>query len=158
MSLSTKGQTRAEILQLLPATVQRFVNRVTLFQSSVAERLGINPIDLFALFLLRSGESKKPSELARALQVPSGTATKIVDRLEQRGIVIRSHDPSDRRGIILNVVPERIALIEEMYAGMAEHLNAVVQSASDGQLRFLLEFLNSSSEAAAEEQQQPHRV
>lgn len=150
--MSSKGQTRREIVRELTGAVQQFVNRVTLFQSSIAERLRLNPVDLFALFILQKGEATKPSELSRALRVPSGTATKIIDRLEKGGFVVRSRSLSDRRGVLLRLVPDRIASIELMYRGMGEHFNAFIASASDRDLRFLLDFLNSSSEAAIREQ------
>jgi DNA-binding MarR family transcriptional regulator len=150
--LSRKVQTRREIVGKLAGAVQQFVNRVTLFQSSIAERLQLNPVDLFALFILQKGEATKPSELARALRVPSGTATKIVDRLEKGGFVVRSRSLTDRRGVLLRLVPERIASIELMYQGMGEHFNSFIARASERELRFLLDFLNSSSEAAIREQ------
>ncbi len=155
--MSSKAQHRREIVRLLTSAVQQFVNQVTLFQSSIAERLQLNPIDLFALYILQKGEATKPSELARALRVPSGTATKIVDRLEKGGFVARSRSLSDRRGVALHLVSERIASIEGMYRGMAEHFNSFIGAASEAELRFLLDFLNSSSEVASREQRDAPR-
>jgi DNA-binding MarR family transcriptional regulator len=147
-AMSRISKTRSRILQSLPRAVQYFVNRTSLFQAAVAERLNLNLVDLFALLVLNSGEATKPSELARLLEVPSGTASKILDRLERGGFVARSHDMEDRRGILLRVVPERIADVQSLYKSMSEYFGSIVAQASDKELRFLLSFLDSGSEAS----------
>ena len=47
-----------------------------------------------------------PGRLLRETLVTSGTMTNRVDRLAARGFVVRSPDPSDRRGVIVRLTPE----------------------------------------------------
>jgi DNA-binding MarR family transcriptional regulator len=51
--------------------------------------------------LRRSGEpyALSPGQLGTETLVTSGTMTNRIDRLEQRGLVQRQPDPSDRRGV-----------------------------------------------------------
>ncbi len=47
-----------------------------------------------------------PGRLLRETLVTSGTMTNRVDRLAARGLVERSPDPADRRGVIVRLTPE----------------------------------------------------
>ncbi|WP_114559179.1 MarR family winged helix-turn-helix transcriptional regulator [Desertihabitans aurantiacus] len=47
-----------------------------------------------------------PGSLIRETMVTSGTMTNRVDRLVHRGLVTRSADPSDRRGVLVTLTPE----------------------------------------------------
>ncbi len=64
-----------------------------------------------------------PGRLLRETLVTSGTMTNRVDRLAARGLVVRSPDPSDRRGVIVRLTPAGLetvdAAFEELLAAEA---------------------------------------
>ena len=45
--------------------------------------------------------------------VSSGTMTNLLDQLEKAGLIERSHNPDDRRGIIIALTPKGFALVDE---------------------------------------------
>ena len=53
----------------------------------------------------------------------SGTMTNRVDRLAARGLVERSPDPDDRRGVIVRLTPEGKSTVDGAFAALldAEH-------------------------------------
>jgi DNA-binding MarR family transcriptional regulator len=53
-----------------------------------------------------------PSELAARERVQRPTATRLLARLEESGLVVRTSDPQDRRSSLLAVTPEGHALME----------------------------------------------
>jgi DNA-binding MarR family transcriptional regulator len=61
---------------------------------------------LSALGSLELAGAMTPRELAEAERVRPPTMTKIVGRLEERGLVQRTPHPTDRRQVILAVTPE----------------------------------------------------
>ncbi|MGA8978389.1 MAG: MarR family winged helix-turn-helix transcriptional regulator [Pedococcus sp.] len=61
-----------------------------------------------------------PGQLIRQTLVTSGTMTNRVDRLERRGLVSRSPDPHDRRGVIVRLTPEGQQAVD---AAMADLLD-----------------------------------
>ncbi len=65
--------------------------------------------------LRRNGEpySLTPTELYRSTMLSSGAMTNRLDRLEERGLVRRSPDPGDRRGVQITLTEEGLDLIEE---------------------------------------------
>jgi DNA-binding MarR family transcriptional regulator len=61
-------------------------------------------------------DCRKPTmgELAEQLRVALSTATQLVERIEKRGLVLRSHsDPDDRRVVRLGLTEEGLRLMEE---------------------------------------------
>jgi DNA-binding MarR family transcriptional regulator len=63
--------------------------------------------------LRRSGEpySLTPTELFRSMMLSSAAMTNRIDRLEERGLVERSPDPDDRRGVRITLTGEGLELV-----------------------------------------------
>src|SRR5437763_394407 len=55
-----------------------------------------------------------PSELANRERVQRPTATRLVAKLEDRGLLSRAADPGDARSSLLSITPEGEALLGEM--------------------------------------------
>jgi len=66
--------------------------------------------------LRRKGEpfSMMPSQLFHALLISSGAMTNRVDRLEREGLVKRTHDLTDRRGVRVTLTRKGRNLIEKV--------------------------------------------
>jgi DNA-binding MarR family transcriptional regulator len=62
----------------------------------------------------RLGERPRMSELADALHVARRSATSLVDELEQRRLVRRHRDPTDRRAVTLEITDRGRALLREL--------------------------------------------
>ncbi len=97
--------------------------------------LGLSQLD--ALKNLEAPCSQR--ELAQRLHFDASNVTDIVDRLEERGLVTRTIDPSDRRVRRLVLTPEgeaiRVKLFEQAIAGAPVH---ALTPAEQAQLRDLL--------------------
>ena len=61
----------------------------------------------------RSGEMR-PSDLARELGISPRSATEVVDALEDKGLVVRSPSPTDRRAIVLSLTEDGRGLLARM--------------------------------------------
>ena len=72
-----------------------------------------------------------PTELFKSLLITSGTITKRIDRLEQRHLVERLPDPSDRRGTLVRLTPLGKEIADK-----------AVASPGDQQYRWLLAVLS----------------
>ena len=56
----------------------------------------------------------------------SGTMTNRVDRLAARGLVERSPDPDDRRGVIVRLTPEGKATVDGAFGALLEAERALL--------------------------------
>lgn len=85
---------------------------------------GIARADFDVLATLRRSGSPfqlSPGALAASMMLSTGGTTARLDRLEKAGLVARSPDPNDRRGILVRLTPEGRAIADEaVTAGLAE--------------------------------------
>jgi DNA-binding MarR family transcriptional regulator len=93
--------------------------------------------------LRRSGAPHQlsPSALAGSMMLSSGGTTARLDRLEKAGLVARSPDPDDRRGVLVRLTPKGFRVADEaVAAGLAEQqrLLGVLPAEKRAQLNELL--------------------
>ena len=74
--------------------------------------LTVSQYDALLRLALAPGQRLQMGEVAGSLLFSSGAATKLFDRLVQRGLVVRSADPNDRRCVIVGLTDEGSALID----------------------------------------------
>jgi DNA-binding MarR family transcriptional regulator len=79
---------------------------------------------LSALTSLRLGGDLTPRELSDAERVQPPTMTKIVSKLEERGLVQRTPHPTDGRQVLLSPTPEGLAVIDSYQRVRDEWLSA----------------------------------
>jgi DNA-binding MarR family transcriptional regulator len=73
--------------------------------------------------LRRSGPPYRcsPTALYRAVMRSSGAMTRQLDNLERAGWVTRIPDPSDRRGLLVQLTPGGLELVDRIAAGHVEN-------------------------------------
>lgn len=82
---------------------------------AVFGRFGVSRGEVGALSALRivgPPHRLSPTQLGRGLMLSSAGVTSRLDRLEHRGLVARLPDPADRRGIIVELTEEGLALVD----------------------------------------------
>lgn len=88
------------------------------FESEIGRNLapfGITADEYDVLATLRrSGKpyALKPRDLLETMMVTSATVTHRIDKLERRGLVERSPDPGDRRGVVVRLTSEGKRLLD----------------------------------------------
>jgi len=93
--------------------------------------------------LRRAGEPYQLSPVALVQQtlVTSGTMTNRVDRLERRGLVRRSPDPSDRRGVIVALTPAGRTVVDAAMADLLQRERDLLAELPQGERDDLAGFL-----------------
>ena len=83
--------------------------------------------------LRRSGPPFRlsPTDLYGAVMRTSGAMTRRLDTLERAGWVTRTPDPADRRGIMVELTPEGLALVDTLAEGHVENERRLLASLSD---------------------------
>ena len=113
-----------------------------------AVRYGTTTAQAKLLQVLARCGSCKMSDLGRGLQVTPRTVTKLVDRLEQEGLVTRAPHPRDRRATLIRATPSGLE-IAARYASGPTDLEAALDQfppAERAALRRLLEKLRRNLE------------
>jgi len=73
------------------------------------------------LFLLRQKNERPMSELSSILEIDNSAITRIVDRLENAGMVQRSLNPKDRRQYLIKITEKGLG-----HSKKAEHIARMV--------------------------------
>ena len=76
------------------------------------------------LMRLRTLDGSTVAELARWLQVDAGAMTRLLDRLEKKGLCKRVRSTEDRRVVRVELTPAGESAIAEVPAVLAEVMNA----------------------------------
>ncbi len=71
-----------------------------------------------------------PTDLYRAVMRSSGAMTRQLDNLEQRGLVSRSADPDDRRGVQVALTPAGLDLVDSLAQRHMENERALLSALS----------------------------
>lgn len=119
----------------------RFIAGVVLHNHVVAQRVGLGASDSQLISLLNLHGSLTAGRLAEFTGLTTGTVTGVIDRLERAGFVRRERDATDRRKVLVTPVPEAMAGLAEHYRHHGEHLDAVLRTRDEGQLRVIADFL-----------------
>ncbi|CAM5523013.1 hypothetical protein SXANM310S_00281 [Streptomyces xanthochromogenes] len=107
---------RATLLHDLGAVSRRYMASYALFNQALADHLGLHPTDVQCLNLL--GLEPGPvttGRIAELTGLTTGSATRLVDRLEKAGYVTRRRDTEDRRKVLVEVVPGQMAEFGEVW-------------------------------------------
>jgi len=86
---------------------------------------GLSGRELDLVAILSASGSTSVKSLVADLRLPRSTMTAIVDRLQERGLVRRRPNPSDRRSVILDATPaatEVLAQHREDVSELAGHI------------------------------------
>jgi DNA-binding MarR family transcriptional regulator len=130
-----------ELRAAIQRSTLRFIAGVVLHNHAVAQRVGLGASDSQLISLLNLHGPLTPGRLAELTGLSTGTVTGVIDRLERGGYVRRERDTKDRRKVLVTPVAEAMAPLGEHYRHHGEHLDAVLSTRDDAQLRVIADFL-----------------
>ncbi len=114
--------------------ISRLSRRLDLVRREAFSAHGIESWEFDVLAALRRAGAPyelSPGRLLRETLVTSGTMTNRVDRLEARGFVLRSQDPSDRRGVLVRLSPEGKTAVDAAFGALLTAERALLADLSE---------------------------
>ena len=122
--------------------------RMGMFRKWLAGSLSI--VQLHVLTILEAAGPVPMGKLADALDVSVASATGIVDRMEQRGLVERRHDETDRRVVLVHRTPAGEAVFTDLQKQRQAGLEHVLGRLTNDELKALLIGIRALSKARAD--------
>ncbi|WP_205660388.1 MarR family transcriptional regulator [Amycolatopsis antarctica] len=110
----------------------------------IADRLGVTWTDLQALYVLANHGPATPGELAKRVNLTTGSASRMIDRLDRAGYVRRVPDPADRRRVVIEPVPEGVERVGALYESLNERHRRDLDGFEDAELAVLLRFMRAA--------------
>ncbi|MEJ2666609.1 MAG: MarR family transcriptional regulator [Deinococcales bacterium] len=116
------------------------------FDEALGPGYGLATKDFLALRVMQGGE-KYPGGIAEYLNMPPASVSRVLERLESKGFIVRSVDPQDHRRFRLEVTAAGATAAEAIRGLMRETLNRSYAHVSASTLRAAIEELTTLNEA-----------
>lgn len=107
------------------AVFSEFLIAVLLYNEAVADRLGLQPVDVAAVILLEMRGPLAVGTISEELALPSASATRLIDRLEKAGYVRRVRGERDRRTVTVELVEGGMDDYDAACEASRRHLDAI---------------------------------
>lgn len=117
---------------------------VVQFNGLVADRMDVTETGLQCLYELARHGPSSPGELARRVNLTSGAASRMIERLQTAGYVRRVPDPHDRRRVVVEPTPESLDRIAQLYTPLTDRLHAHLAGLDAGHLASMLAFATAA--------------
>ncbi len=104
-------------------------------------RLEVSSAQFIILAQLGLGGIRSASDLCKGISYDAGAMTRMIDRLEDKGLLRRSRSPEDRRLVNLELTEQGIAALPRMKQCSIRVLNRFLKGFSKSEARLLEGFL-----------------
>lgn len=120
---------RRAVNMMTPRAEARFVDRELSFSQWIA------------LVCVRDGITKTCADIARHMNSDSGATTRLVDQLEERGLMTRCRSTTDRRVVHLSLTDKGKSVTDGLTPPLIEMWNDVLGEFSHGEAAMLIALL-----------------
>ena len=125
----TADDARTELAARLRLAVGRLNRRIR-----IDGRESIPPLQLSALVTVDEHGPLRLSELARREAVTAPTMSRVLAALDEQGLVVRTPDPQDARGVLITLSEEGAARLDEVRSHRTALVARRLARLDDGQL------------------------
>ncbi|HZU90758.1 MAG TPA: MarR family transcriptional regulator [Stellaceae bacterium] len=104
------------------------IRRFLEFSQMAAGRVGLTPRQHQVLLAIKGfprDDSPTVGDLAERLRIQHHSAVELVDRLAEAGLIVRTHDPQDRRRVLLGLTETAEELLASLSAIHLAELHAL---------------------------------
>lgn len=134
--------TRKQLGEQIAFVMQEVIASAVLTNERIARSIGLNVVDFQTYgVLLRNGEPMTPGQVSQATELPSSTTTRVLDRLEAKGMVERRADPGDRRKVWVHALPFDEERVTAAYAEIVRQMDEVHAGFTVAELQIVSRYL-----------------
>jgi DNA-binding MarR family transcriptional regulator len=148
-----QSMAQADVQQIdrLMAAMGKLRESEDLLVQASTKYMKLNRTDMKALrFLIvceNTGNLATPGELATYLDITTASTTKLLDRLEQAGHIVRKPHPSDRRALVIHITTQtRNAAMSTIGKQQAKRFKVAAERTTD-QREILIAFFEDMAKA-----------
>ena len=109
------------------------------------------------LMALREWGQSTAADVARHICHDAGSLTRILDELEERGLVTRARSETDRRVVALTLTTKGLAMVEMLLPRVVEFWNGLLGDFSHLEIKLLVKLLSRLVDAADGQRAEPRR-
>lgn len=140
------ASSRRQILNVLARVGRENSDATVLFHSTIAGLMELHPTDYKTLGILERLGPMSAGAIARHSGLATASVTNLIDRLERKGFVRRTRDPSDRRRVLVEPALDRVAASRGLFASTRKSLARLFERYSSRELAVIADFLGRNAE------------
>ncbi len=134
---------RKQLGEQIAFVMQEVIASAVLTNERIARSIGLNVVDFQTYgVLLRHPEPMTPGQVSQATELPSSTTTRVLDRLERRGMIERQPDPHDRRKLWVHARPFLDEQVLAAYDEILRQMDQVHAGYTVAELQTVLRYLS----------------
>jgi DNA-binding MarR family transcriptional regulator len=144
-NLMEKRSREALVAAVIAASRENSTTAV-FFHTAIAEQVGLGATDEKTLAILSREGPLTAGEIAQHTGLTTASVTSLIDRLESKGFVRRVRDIKDRRRVIVEPDPARLAEFGRLFGSVQSSFQELLESYSDEQLSTIADFLTRAAQ------------
>ncbi len=102
---------------------------------------GLNPTEFAVLELLYHKGDQPIQVIGKKILIASSSITYVVDKLEEKGFVVRRACPSDRRVTYAAITDEGKRIMDQIFPGHIEVIEEIFNVITDDEVNILIDLL-----------------
>jgi DNA-binding MarR family transcriptional regulator len=142
---------RAALIERLTVLSEVASTETALFHQEAAAAVGLGITDMKTLSVLLQEGSMTAGQISRRLSLTTGAVTNLIDRLEQRGLVMRQRDPGDRRKVVVTVNKRNLQTGPSPYISIGKGFTRQLRGYTTAELEFLVAYHEQTIELTRRE-------
>lgn len=125
------------------------VTTVDMFERHIRQRFGLRKMEFAIVLLLDANASLTPKKIGRVLTLTPPNLSLLIDRLQERGLLLRERSELDRRSQNIVLTPPGQALAREVAAAAATMETELDDRLSPAEHALLIELLGKAAAGPA---------
>jgi DNA-binding MarR family transcriptional regulator len=134
------SKSKKELIVDLLSSGREMSGRIILFHQALASQFGLNATDYKCLDIAKHEATVTAGRLAELTGLTTGAITAALDRLEHAGFVRRERDGTDRRKVIVHILPGGQAKLGPFFAKLAGAMTALHEEYTSDELALILDY------------------
>jgi len=134
-TIATGTGTAGDLASTIIADFRATMAQIKCASSERLLREGVSMAQIHIMYTVQRNGEMTMSQLADVLDVSDSNATGLVDRMEERGLVVRDRVPTDRRVVVVKTTDAGQRLLNEADALSDEIFRSVLGRLDPAQLR-----------------------
>ncbi len=112
---------------------------------ALAKNCGLTPSQLILMQVIDRSREATPGFLAKEVSLSQATVTALLDKLEQRGLLVRRRDTTDKRRVYVQLTDVGAATIRDAPDSLQERFEAGFSKLADWEQAFLVAALERTA-------------
>ncbi len=127
----------------LETVVWQLVRQIQLFERDQIAIFGYTSSQYYMLLEISKSPNVAMNELSRKLNVAISTATRVIDKLEKKGLIERDRAEADRRVVLVSLTKTGSEILALIQQGVSQYYENIIANVPNGELTTTLECIKT---------------